>query len=123
MRVHVTCKGKKTTVSVDDVLIDYLGASLVAKYPKFHKNAKFQLEQALDMIRRYAEVCAEEPSEDTLSSRVQAAIIRGIAAPGLADTIHVRGPRYKKAPPAPVPKEWTDEFASTHLKASAPANH
>ncbi|WP_263406623.1 hypothetical protein [Candidatus Dactylopiibacterium carminicum] len=42
MRLHVICHGKKTTISIDDILMDYLGAWLVEDEPKLHAKAKTQ---------------------------------------------------------------------------------
>lgn len=96
MRLHVTCHGKKTTVSIDDLLIDYFGAWLVAEHPKFHANAKFQHKVATDFIRRHIAQQGDDLPTKNLSQHIQEFIIRAIAAPGLDDIIEARGPRYKK---------------------------
>ena len=97
MRISITLKGKATTISVDETLMDYLGAYLVDDKPKLHKNAKRQQEWAKQFIREVILVRPDVPSKD-LSQYVQRHIIEAIAAPGLADIIETRGARYKKEP-------------------------
>lgn len=100
MRLHVTYHGKKTTISLDDQLVDYLGAWLVENQPKRHGNAKKQYEMATDHIRRYIAAAANAdvlPAKN-LSQYVQAHIIESIAAPYIAPILKARGPRYKSAP-------------------------
>lgn len=96
MRVHITCHGKKTTVSIDDLLIDYLGAWLVAEHPHLHSKAKKQHDYAIGYIKQYVEKKGEFFPEKNISQHIQAFIIRMIAAPGLADIIETRGSRYQK---------------------------
>lgn len=100
MRLHVICHGKKTTISLDDQLVDYLGAWLVEHHPKWHGNAKKQHEMATAHIRRYIEVAAKADvlPPTNLSQHVQAYIIESIAAPCIAPILKVRGPRHKSEP-------------------------
>jgi len=97
MRISITLDGKATTISVDDTLMDYLGAYLVAEKPKLHKNAKRQQEWAKQYIREAILTRSDVPGKD-ISQYVQRYILHAIAAPGLADIIEARGARYKKQP-------------------------
>lgn len=97
MRISITLEGKATTISVDDTLMDYLGAYLVAEKSKLHTNAKRQQEWAKQYIREVILMRPDVPGKD-LSQYVQRHIIHAIAAPGLADIIEARGARYKKQP-------------------------
>ncbi len=96
MRLHVICHGKKTTISIDDILMDYLGAWLVEADPKLHVKAKVQHTFAQDYIKRYIAKMGDRLPTKNISQNVQAFIIRSIAAPGLEEIIKARGPRYKK---------------------------
>lgn len=97
MRISITLNGKATTISVDDTLMDYLGAVLVKSSPKLHARAKRQQDMAKSCIRETILQQADVPSKD-LSQYVQRMIIHMIAEHGLADIIQSRGPRYKKEP-------------------------
>ena len=97
MRISVTLEGKATTISVDDTLMDYLGAYLVIEKPKLHKNAKRQQEWAKQYIREVILTRPDVPGKD-LSQYVQRHIVHAIAAPDLADIIDARGEPYKKKP-------------------------
>lgn len=97
MRISITLEGKATTISVDDTLMDYLGAYLVAEKSKLHKSAKRQQEWAKQYIREVILMRPDVPGKD-LSQYVQRHIIHAIATPGLADIIEARGARYKKQP-------------------------
>ena len=97
MRISVTFSGKATTISVDDTLIDYLGAFLVQDKPKQHSNAEGQLKAAKKYIRNTILKRPNVPSQE-LSQYVQRIIIHTIAAPELCDILITRGERYKKEP-------------------------
>ncbi|TXT37431.1 MAG: hypothetical protein FD135_3607 [Comamonadaceae bacterium] len=92
MKFHVTLKGKPTSISVDDVLVDYLGAWVVRNFPKYHSQAKFQYNEAKDFIK----VLCDDPAlpNKNVSQFIQAKIIRRISEPHLAPIIETRGPRY-----------------------------
>lgn len=98
MRIHVSYQGKKTTISVDDKLIEYLGAYLVQHTEKYHSNAKFQAFLALDKIRNFVSEEGEIgglPSKN-LSQYVQSRVINWIIDPVIVDILSVRGPLPKK---------------------------
>ena len=97
MRISITLNGKATTISVDDTLMDYLGAYVVKDKPKLHKNAKRQQDWSKQFIRDVVLQRTDVPAKD-LSQFVQRHIIHAIAADGLVDIIAERGPRYKKEP-------------------------
>lgn len=121
MRIHVTYQGKKTTVSVENILIDYFAAWLAEDYPDSHANAKAQLIAATEGVQRYVEGLTPSPSKDTLSSRVQEMIIHKIAKPGLGAIVQMRGhlqtPRKKKYK---VPQEWIDKYSEAWVAESSP---
>lgn len=95
MRVHVTVRGKRTTISVDDVLIDYLGAYLVREHSRKHHSFDDQQRAAKACIARALADDVDVP-ERNLSQHIQALIIKRIAAPGLDEILAKRG--------APKPK-------------------
>lgn len=99
MRLHVTCHGKQTTVSIDDQLIDYLGAWIVEDHPQYHTRAKKQQDEAKAYIKRYVATIGDDLPTKNLSQHIQAFIIQVIAAPGLEAIIKARGPRYQKSKP------------------------
>lgn len=101
MRISITLYGKATTISVDDTLMDYLGAHVVKDKPNLHKNAKRQQDWSKQFIRDVVLQRADVPVKD-LSQFVQRHIIHAIAADGLVDIIAERGPRYKKEPADPA---------------------
>lgn len=114
MRVHVTYFGKKTTISVDDVLVDYLGAWIVEGRERFYADSKTQFENAVKQIRRFVSNLEEDGGAATnLSQQVQSLIIEAIAGNGLKDILKARGPRYQKPPKEQfiVPNEWVEESA------------
>lgn len=123
MRIHVTYKGKNTTISVDDVLIDYLGAWLREGQPEFHSKADKQFNAAVERVRKYVWIIERIPSEGTLSSQVQKMIIEEIAKPGLDEIIKARGPLPKKQrkPDGPPADLSNDPVAMAWLKASDPS--
>lgn len=95
MKFNVTLKGKQTSISVDDVLIDYFGAWLLEESPKLHGNAKEHFKTSKDYIKR---LCRElDLPNKNVSQFIQQQIIELIAAPHLKGIIDIRGPRY--APP------------------------
>jgi len=96
MRIHLTVRGKKTTVSIDDLLWDYLGAWAVDNDPSAHAKAKLQHELALTHIKHYVKVSEHELPDKNLSQHLQSVIIRLIAAPNLAAIISARGARYDR---------------------------
>ena len=96
MRLHVTHHGKKTTISVDDILMDYLGAWLVEEDETLHPNAKKQLQKATSFLQRYVTRYTDSLPEKNLSQHVQGRVIQLIAAPHLANILKARGPRYVK---------------------------
>ena len=120
MRLHVTCQGKKTTISIEDQLIDYLGAWLVEKLPRYHNNAEKQLDKAKDYIRRYLAAAdgAEVLPAKNLSQHVQAHIIELIAAPYIADILKARGPRHAIAPARQAASAEEIELAMAAVTAS-----
>ena len=95
MRISVTINGKATTISVDDTLIDYLGAALVMPAPKLHGSAKIQQDKAKQFIRDEILSSPAMPDKD-ISQFVQRRIIKLIAADGLDTIIEVRGPRFRR---------------------------
>lgn len=97
MRIHVTANGKHTSISVDETLIDYLGARMVQDRPKLHTNAQRQQEIAKEYIR---DVILQQPDLPTknVSQYVQRTIISVIAAGELESIIEARGPRYESGP-------------------------
>lgn len=122
MRIHVTYRKKNTTISVDDVLIDYLGAWYLADHPELHKNAERQLAAALGAVRRIVKGIEQMQPDGTLSSQVQRMIIEQIAKPGLAEIIKARGPLPKKdRRPVEPPEDLSNNpVAMAWLKASEP---
>lgn len=122
MRIHVTHNGKNTTISVDDVLIDYLGAWLREGQPEFYTQADKQLNVAIETVRRYVKLIEKMPSAGTLSSQVQRLIVEQIAKPGLAEIIKARGPLPKKErkPVEPPEDPSNNPLAMAWLKASEP---
>lgn len=114
MRVHVTYFGKKTTISVDDVLVDYLGAWIVEGKEHFYADPKIQFENAVKQIRRFVSNLEEDGGTATnLSQQVQSLIIEAVAGNGLKDILNARGPRYQKPPKKQfiIPREWVEESA------------
>lgn len=103
MRIHVTANGKATTVSVDDVLIDYLGAITVRKNPKHHTDAKRQHEGAKRAVQKLV-LSADDLPQKNLSQYVQKTIIEHIATPDLEAILTARGARFvpPKQSPRPV---------------------
>lgn len=97
MRISITLSGKATTISVDDTLMDYLGATMVKNSPRLHTNAKRQQEMAKEFIRDVILQLPDVPNRD-VSQYVQRKIICAVAADGLDAIIDTRGPRYKKEP-------------------------
>ena len=127
MRISITLKGKATTISVDDTLMDYLGAYLVAEKSKLHKNAKRQQEWAKQYIRGEILTRPDVPGKD-LSQYVQRHIIHAIAAPGLADIIEARGARYRTQPVDAAslftsPAEFARAQAEAERMAAMPMEH
>lgn len=109
MRIHVRHNGKKTTISVDDVLVDYLGAWCCSGQPEFHLDIKVQMKMVLDVVRRIVNAAESEDTTAPLSGRVQAMIIKLIAQEGLRDIVEARGPLTRpKKEPFKVPKEWLE---------------
>lgn len=105
MQIHVTLKGKPTTVSVDDVLFDYFGAWLLDESPKLHSQAKAHHDVSKKYIKK---LCSslELPSKN-ISQFIQQKIIEFIAAPQLENIIKTRGPRYVP-PKKPVYSKVSD---------------
>lgn len=98
MRIHVSYQGKKTTISVDDKLIGYLGAYIVKNTQKYHSDAKLQAYLALQEIRALVSKEGETgglPSSN-LSQHVQSRVINWIIDPVIVDILSVRGPLPKK---------------------------
>ncbi len=96
MRVHVTVRGKKTTVSIDDVLADYFGAWIVKDQEPLHKRARLQALQVKSEVRGIVARITDGVPEKNISQYVQGVIIACIAEPGLAEIVKKRGPRYVK---------------------------
>lgn len=123
MRIHVTYRGKKTTISIDDVLLDYLGAWMVEGHQEHYAEAKFQMDLAISQARKFATNLEKSgAAARNLSQQVQGLIIGAISAPRLIDIIEARGPRYKKPPPEEfvVPQEWCDKYKDVFMNASDP---
>jgi hypothetical protein len=106
MRVHVTYKGKKTTISISDRLMDYFGALLVKENPKRHGNAKFQRNMAVEYIRSMVSDCpVHTPS---LSGYVQDKIVWAIVDPDLHAILEKRGAPYDNSKKAQRARELVD---------------
>ena len=122
MRIHVRYHGKNTTISVDDVLVDYLGAWCCSEQPEFHLDSKVQMKMVLESVRKLVKVAESEDSSAPLSGRVQAMIIRLIAQDGLKDIVEARGPlKMPKKKPFKIPQEWLEDPKNQALiKASEP---
>lgn len=122
MRIHVRYRGKKTTISLDDVLVDYLGAWCCSGQPEFHLDSKVQMKMVLEVVRKIVKGAESEDSSAPLSGRVQSMIIRIIAQEGLGDIVKARGPlKMPKKKPFRVPPEWFQEPKTQALiKASEP---
>jgi len=95
MRVHVALT-KPTTVSVDDELMELLGAALVLNDPARHADAKWQLSAARHFVRRVAEGFGALPS-DGLSRAVQREVFRRIASPQVLKILAERDTEEAKA--------------------------
>ena len=122
MRIHVRYHGKQTTISVDDVLVDYLGAWCCSEQPEFHLDSKVQMKMALEVVRKLVKAAESEDSSAPLSGRMQGLIIRVIAAEGLGDIVKARGPlKMPKKEPFKPPPEWAEDPKTQALiKASEP---
>lgn len=94
MLVHVTISGKKTTVSIDDVLMDYLGAWIVRGDPSLYGKAKRQQQEARKCVRDRLVKMNDAPSKN-LSQFIQECIIRLIVDEQLTSILDVRGDPYK----------------------------
>lgn len=93
MQIHITLKGKPTTVSVDDILFDYFGAWLVDESPELHSKAKTHHDRSKNAIKR---ICRDPDLPiKNVSQFVQQRIIELIAAPHLKGILEIRGPRYE----------------------------
>lgn len=122
MRIHVRYNGKQTTISVDDVLVDYLGAWCCSEQPEFHLDSKVQMKMVLETVRKLVKTAESEGSNATLSGRVQGMIIRVIAQEGLEKIVKARGPlKMPKKEPFKVPPEWReDPKTQAFIKACEP---
>lgn len=118
MQIHVTLKGKPTTVSVDDVLFDYFGAWLLDESTKLHSKAKAHHDISKEYIKK---LCAspELPSKN-VSQFIQQEIIKLIAAPQLENIIKTRGPRYVP-PKKPVYGKESDPIKTAEAMAQVAA--
>lgn len=92
MKFNVIIKGKPTSISVDDVLIDYFGAWLVEGRPSKINNAKAHHDEVKKNVRRLSNDI--DLPKNNVSQFIQAKIINLIAAPQLESIIEARGPRY-----------------------------
>jgi hypothetical protein len=92
MKFHATINGKPSSISVDDVLIDYLGAWYLDQRQEVTTNAKSHYESCKKVIKILIN-SPELPSKN-ISQFVQSEIIKMIAAPHLESIIAARGPRY-----------------------------
>lgn len=92
MKFHATINGKPSSISVDDVLIDYLGAWYLDQRKEVTTNAKSHYESCKKVIKILIN-SPELPSKN-ISQFVQSEIIKMIAAPHLESIIVARGPRY-----------------------------
>ncbi len=95
MRIHVP-QPKPTTVSVDDWLMELLGAALVLDCPSLHADAKKQAARAKHFVRNAAERI-EPTSCDSLSRAIQHAILKRIADPQVIAILSVRDSAEAKA--------------------------
>ena len=122
MRIHVKYHGKLTTISVDDVLIDYLGAWSCLEQPEFHLDHRLQFKRVLEIVRKFVTFAESEDSNAPLSGRVQSLIIKLIAQDGLKDIVESRGPLQRPTKKAfTVPPEWKESPTSqTLMRASDP---
>ncbi len=93
MRIHVTANGKATSISVDETLMDYLGAHFVRDKPKLHTDAEKQLELAKIRIQEFVRSSKELPDRD-LSQFVQNVILSYIVNPEYEKILETRGPRF-----------------------------
>lgn len=93
MRIHVTANGKATSISVDETLIDYLGARAVRNKPNLHTNAEEQLEKAKNGIQEFVRTSKDLPDKN-LSQYVQKMIIENIVNPEFEKILEARGPRF-----------------------------
>ncbi|MES2947519.1 MAG: hypothetical protein V4858_03160 [Pseudomonadota bacterium] len=93
MRIHVTANGKATSISVDETLVDYLGAHFVRNEPKLHANAERQLERAKGRIQEFVRTSKGLPDKD-LSQHVQRVILSYIVNPDYEKILETRGPRF-----------------------------
>lgn len=104
MKFNVTLKGKPTSISIDDVLIDYFGAWLVEGRPLKIKNAKAHHDEVKKNVRRLSNDL--DLPKNNVSQFIQAKIIKLIASPQLESIIEARGPRY--VPPKRERNELSD---------------
>lgn len=127
MRIHVTANGKHTSISVDETLLDYLGARMVQKRPKLHTNAQRQLELAKAQIQEFVRESRTLP-EKNLSQYVQSMIVEQIINPELQTILDARGPRHIPAKikstggasnPADMDRAMNDLLALTGKAARA----
>lgn len=108
MKFHATIKGKSTSISIDDLLIDYLGAWALDEDPKAQTNALEHYKVCKDAIKRLCEVPGL-PSKN-VSQFIQGEIIKLIAAPHLKSIIEARGPRYVPPNKLALEKEKREAF-------------
>ena len=98
MRIHVTANGKPTSISVDETLIDYMGAKAVLKRPNLHTDAQRQFELAKEAIQEFVRESKTLP-EKNLSQYVQSVLIQNIASSELQASVDARGSRHTPAKP------------------------
>jgi len=115
MRIHVTHYDKVTTISIDDQLVDYLGAILVKDDPKSweYKSGNKQRKKAIAEIKRQLAVDASYgllPTKN-LSQHVRKMVIKWIAHPAISKILAYRNPPDKKtrAKKSDVGKPLTEE--------------
>lgn len=118
MRLHVIYQGNKTTISIEDQLVEYLGALLVKNRPEWHGDAKVQLDIATGFIRDNIFQVSELDHLPTknISQYVRSRIINWIAEPVILEIIDIRGEPAKKRT-RPKEKTTTNHSAEVVEKA------
>lgn len=111
MRLHVIYQGNKTTISIEDQLVEYLGALLVKNRPEWHGDAKVQLDIATGFIRDniFQVSKLDHLPTKNISQYVRSRIITWIAEPVILEIIDIRGDPAKKRT---RPKENTTQRGS-----------
>lgn len=119
MLLHLTFNGKKTSVLLDDTLMDLVGAVAVQHRPEWHADAERQHKEGRALARRAAKKISPillRAHKETLTRVLTRTLLLYVASDELLDIVEKRGPRYDAAK---ARKEELNRLFSTPAERAA----